>query len=47
MILYVIYNADLLDMLALLEGEDSIRYVDDAIAIAFGEDFYVTTQTLE
>ena len=47
MILYVIYNADLLDMLALLEGEDSIRYVDDAIAIAFGKDFYMTTQTLE
>ena len=47
MILYIIYNADLLDMLALLEGEDSIRYVDDAIAIAFGEDFYATMQTLK
>ena len=47
MILYVIYITDLLDMLALLEGEDSIGYVDDAIAIAFGEDFYATTQTLE
>ena len=47
MILYVIYNADLLDMLALLEGEDSIGYVNDAITIAFGEDFYTTMQTLE
>ena len=47
MILYVIYNTDLLDMLALLEGEDSIGYVNDAITIAFSEDFYVTMQTLE
>ena len=47
MILYIIYNADLLDMLALLEGEDSIGYVNNAIVIAFSKDFYATTQTLE
>ena len=47
MILYVIYNADLLDMLALLEGEDSIGYVNDTIVITFSKDFYATMQTLE
>jgi hypothetical protein len=47
MILYIIYNADLLEMLVLLLEEDSVGYVDDAIAIAFGEDFYETTQALK
>ena len=34
-------------MLVLLEGEDSIGYVDNAITITFGKDFYATTQTLK
>jgi len=46
MILYILYNADLLEMLVLLNKEDSIGYVDDAIAIATGDDFYESTQTL-
>jgi len=46
MILYILYNADLLEILALLSKEDSIGYVDDAIAIAFGKDFYETTRML-
>ena len=47
MILYIIYNADLLEMLVLLLEEDSISYVDDTIAIAFGEDFHTTMQALK
>ena len=46
MIIYILYNADLLEMLALLLKEDSIGYIDDAISIAFREDFYGMTQTL-
>ena len=46
MILYIIYNADLLKMLALLNNEDSIGYIDDAIAITTGINFYEITQTL-
>ena len=44
MILYIIYNADLLEMLVLLLEEDSIGYIDDAIAIAFSKDFHEMTQ---
>jgi len=46
-ILYIIYNADLLEMLVLLFEEDSVGYVDDAIAIAFSKDFHETTQALK
>jgi hypothetical protein len=35
MVLYILFNADLLEILALLMKEDSVGYVDDAIAIAF------------
>ena len=47
MILYILFNADLLEMLALQLMEDSVGYVDDAITIAFGEDFHETTQALK
>ena len=47
MILYIIYNADLLEMLVLLLKEDSVIYINDAIAIAFGKDFHETTQALK
>jgi hypothetical protein len=46
MILYILYNADLLEILAILIKEDSIGYVDDVIAIAFGKDFQETTRML-
>jgi hypothetical protein len=45
-VLYLLFNADLLEWLALLNVKDSIGYVDNAIAIAFGEDFYETTAIL-
>jgi hypothetical protein len=32
MILYILYNTDLLKILALLQNKDSVGYVDDAIA---------------
>ena len=47
MILYIIYNADLLEMLVLLLEEDSVRYIDDAITIAFSKDFHEMTQALK
>ena len=47
MILYIIYNADLLEMLVLLLKEDSVSYVDDTIAIAFSKDFHTTMQALK
>ena len=47
MILYIIYNAGLLEMLVRLLNEDSVSYVDDVIAVAIGEDFHATTAALE
>ena len=49
MILYILFNADLLEMLALQLMEDSVGYVNDAIAIAiaFGEDFHKMTRALK
>jgi len=46
MILYIIYNADLIEI---AEGNDkeSIGYVDDAMAIAIGNDFHKTTTKIE
>ena len=46
MILYIIYNADLIEI---AEGndEESIRYVDDAMAIAIGNNFHETTTKIE
>ena len=47
MVLYILFNADLLECLALLNDEDAIRYVDDAMAIAFSNNFEETTTILE
>ena len=46
MIFYIIYNADLIEI---AEGnkEESLGYVDDAIVIAEGRDFYETMSKLE
>ena len=47
MILYIIYNADLLEMLVQLLNEDSVGYVNDVIVVAIGKDFHATTAALE
>ena len=47
MVLYILFNADLLECLALLNDEDAIRYIDDTMAIAFGDNFEETTTILE
>ena len=46
MVLYILFNADLLEWLALLDNEDSIGYVNDTMVITFGEDFHKTTAML-
>ena len=46
MVLYILFNADLLEWLALLDDEDSIGYIDDAMVIAFSKDFHETTAML-
>ena len=46
MVLYILYNADLLEAIALLLNEDSVSYIDDAIAVTFGKDFYETVRIL-
>ncbi|KAJ8453437.1 hypothetical protein ONZ45_g19720 [Pleurotus djamor] len=47
MILYLFYNADLLEIPVPEWGEDAIAYVDDASFIAVGKDFVVTHLRLE
>ena len=44
MLLYIIYNADLLDLPTNPKTEDTIRYVDDIAIVATGEDLHQTTQ---
>ena len=46
MLLYILYNADLLEALRRLE-EDAIRYVDDALVIATAKTFKGTTHALK
>jgi hypothetical protein len=46
MLLYIFYNADLLDLPDDPENEDAIGYVDDIALIATGADFTETTQIL-
>ena len=46
MLLYIIYNADLLEALRRLE-EDAIGYVDDALVIASAKTFKQTTRALK
>lgn len=45
-IILFLYNADLIKMLVLLDDEDLIGYVDNAMAIAVSNNFYETTQML-
>jgi ribonuclease HI len=47
MILYILYNADLLEIPEDEEKEDSLGYVDDIALVALGEDFNETTKRLE
>jgi ribonuclease HI/exonuclease III len=47
MILYILYNADLLDIPTYEENEDSLGFVDDVALIAVGDDFTETTGRLE
>lgn len=47
MILYIMYNADLLDIPENEEKEDALGYVDDVALIAVGKDFEETTARLE
>ena len=47
MILYIIYNADLLDLPDDPLNEDALGYVDDMALVAIGKDFEETTQRLK
>jgi ribonuclease HI len=46
MLLYILYNADLLEITGDDEGEDAIGYVDDIAIIATGRDFVETTKKI-
>lgn len=46
MLLYIIYNADLLDLPENPHSEDTIGYVDDIALVAIGNDFNETTHRL-
>ena len=46
MLLYILYNADLLDLPDDPTSEDAIGYVDDIALISVGEDFEETTNSL-
>ena len=47
MLLYIIYNADLLDLPDNPLSEDAIGYIDDMALLATGNDFEETTHQLE
>src|ERR1700678_198148 len=47
MLLYIIYNADLLELPGNPHAEDSIGYVDDVVLVAIGTDFEETTRRLK
>ncbi|TFK20319.1 hypothetical protein FA15DRAFT_599966, partial [Coprinopsis marcescibilis] len=46
MLIYILYNADLLDIPRNKEKEDAIGYVDDATLVAIGNSFEETTKTI-
>jgi Reverse transcriptase (RNA-dependent DNA polymerase) len=46
MLLYILYNADLLDLPDNPNAEDAIGYVDDIALLSTGSDFEETTQRL-
>jgi ribonuclease HI/endonuclease/exonuclease/phosphatase family metal-dependent hydrolase len=47
MILYILYNADLLEITGDAESEDAIGYVDDIAIIATGRNFVETTRKID
>jgi hypothetical protein len=47
MLLYIIYNADLLEIPDIEQKDDAIGYVDDIALIARGDDFRETTHRLK
>jgi ribonuclease HI len=47
MLLYIIYNADLLEIADTENKEDALGYVDDIAMLAVGKDFKETTSKLE
>ena len=47
MLLYIIYNADLLELPDDLDNEDALGYVDDIALLAIGNDFEETTTRLK
>jgi ribonuclease HI/endonuclease/exonuclease/phosphatase family metal-dependent hydrolase len=47
MLLYIIYNADLLDLPDDLDNEDALGYVDDIALLAIGNDFEETKTRLK
>jgi hypothetical protein len=47
MILYIIYNADLLEIIGDEDDEDALGYVDDVALVAVGKDFVETTEKIE
>ncbi|TFK25783.1 hypothetical protein FA15DRAFT_550616, partial [Coprinopsis marcescibilis] len=46
MLIYILYNADLLDIPRNPQKEDAVGYIDDAILIATGDTFQETVDTL-
>ena len=47
MILYIIYNADLLEIVDHDKGEDALGYVDDVAILATGKNYEETTNKIE
>ena len=47
MILYILYNADLLEIIGDKEHEDSLGFVDDVALVAFGDNFEESSERLE
>ncbi|TFK18719.1 hypothetical protein FA15DRAFT_558371, partial [Coprinopsis marcescibilis] len=47
MLIYILYNADLLNIPRNPQKEDAVGYVDDAILIAVGDTFQDTVNTLQ
>lgn len=47
MILYIIYNADLLSIAGDVDSEDSLGFVDDIAILAIGKDFEENARTLK
>ena len=47
MLLYIIYNADLIDIPTNIASEDALGYVDDIAIITIGSDFTKTTNRIK